>query len=217
VTGRTYRAGDSIEDFCRACKTDRMHTVIASDQTGAPLRVVCGYCRSEHNYRGGPRVEPSSADRRPTFAEATAGRPQAADRKPPAVDREPFPIVSDRERTAPAMNAGDVDLEMLLRRVIREEAGVTPVAPAPKWRGGSLVIRPGNGTQDKSWPIETFFHKIVMIRNRLRTLEQQVNSAELPDDVKIKLQGYISGCYGSLTSFNVLFADEDDQFKGSAE
>ena len=114
------------------------------------------------------------------------------------------------------MNAGDVDLEMLLRRVIREEAGVTPVAPAPKWRGGSLVIRPGNGTQDKSWPIETFFHKIVMIRNRLRTLEQQVNSAELPDDVKIKLQGYISGCYGSLTSFNVLFADEEDRFVGAA-
>ena len=115
------------------------------------------------------------------------------------------------------MNAGDVDIEMLLRRVIREETGVTPVAPAAKWRGGSLVLRPGNGTQDKSWPIETFFHKIVMIRNRLRTLEQQVNAAELPDDVKIKLQSYISGCYGSLTSFNVLFADEDDQFKGSIE
>ena len=54
-----------------------------------------------------------------------------------------------------------------------------------------------------------------MLRNRLRTLEQQVNSADLPDDVKVKLQGYISGCYGSLTSFNVLFADEDDQFKGA--
>ena len=56
-----------------------------------------------------------------------------------------------------------------------------------------------------------------MLRNRLRTLEQQVNAAELPDDVKVKLQGYISGCYGTLTSFNVLFADEDDQFKGSGQ
>ena len=56
-----------------------------------------------------------------------------------------------------------------------------------------------------------------MIRNRLRTLEQQVNAAEMPPDVKVKLQGYISGCYGSLTSFNVLFADEEDQFKGAAE
>jgi hypothetical protein len=69
--------------------------------------------------------------------------------------------------------------------------------------------------QEKSWPIETFFHKVVMLRNRLRTLEQQVNASDLPDDVKVKLQAYISGCYGTLTSFNVLFADPDDQFKGS--
>ena len=112
----------------------------------------------------------------------------------------------------------DADLEMLLRRVIREETGITPVTPAEKWRGGTLVLKPGTpGLQDKTWPIETFFHKVVMLRNRLRTLEQQVNAADLPDDVKVKLQGYISGCYGTLTSFNVLFAEDDDQFKGSAE
>jgi hypothetical protein len=116
-----------------------------------------------------------------------------------------------------SMSSQDADIEMLLRRVIREEAGVTPVVPSEKWRGGSLVLRPGNATQEKSFPIETFFHKIVMIRNRLRTLEQQVNAAELPADVKMKLQSYVSGCYGSLTTFNVLFADEDDQFKGSGE
>jgi hypothetical protein len=109
------------------------------------------------------------------------------------------------------------DIEMLLRRVIREESGVTPVAPSERWRGGTMVLRPGNGSQEKSWPIETFFHKVVMLRNRLRTLEQQVNSLDAPEDVKIKLQGYISGCYGTLTSFNVLFADENDQFKGSGE
>lgn len=110
----------------------------------------------------------------------------------------------------------DLDLEMLLRRIIREETGITPVAPAEKWRGGTLVLRPGApGVQEKTWPIETFFHKVVMLRNRLRTLEQQVNAANLPDDVKVKLQSYISGCYGSLTSFNILFADETDQFKGS--
>ena len=100
---------------------------------------------------------------------------------------------------------------------LREEAGVTAVTPADKWRGGSMVLKPGRpGLQEKSWPIETFFHKVVMLRNRLRTLEQQVNASDLPDDVKVKLQGYISGCYGSLTSFNILFADEADQFKGSA-
>ena len=54
-----------------------------------------------------------------------------------------------------------------------------------------------------------------MLRNRRRTLEQQVNASELPDEVKVKLQSYVSGCYGSLTSFNVLFADDQDQFKGS--
>jgi hypothetical protein len=113
------------------------------------------------------------------------------------------------------MTAASGDLELLLRRIIREEAGLTPAVPAPKWRGGTLVLRPGTAGQEKSWPIEAFFHKIVMIRNRLRTLEQQVNASDLPDDVKVKLQSYVSGCYGSLTSFNVLFADGADQFKGS--
>jgi hypothetical protein len=112
-------------------------------------------------------------------------------------------------------DAGAVDLEKLLRRVIREEAGLTAVVPADKWRGGHLVLRPGNATQEKSWPIETFFHKVVMLRNRLRTLEQQLNASALPDDEKVRLQSYITGCYGSLTSFNVLFAEEDDQFRGA--
>ena len=113
---------------------------------------------------------------------------------------------------------GPVELEALLRRIIREETGLTAAAPADRWRGGSLVIRPATpGVQEKSWPIETFFHKVVMMRNRLRTLEQQLNALPIDEDQKVKLQGYITGCYGSLTSFNVLFADEADQFKGSGE
>ena len=72
---------------------------------------------------------------------------------------------------------------MLLRRIIREETGITPVVPAEKWRGGTLVLRPGNPQlQEKTWPIETFFHKVVMLRNRLRTLEQQLNATDLPED-----------------------------------
>jgi hypothetical protein len=191
---RLFRAGDSIEDFCRACKLDRVHTVVAADAAGRPIRVVCDYCRSEHNYRGGPRTDTRGAER----AEVRA----------------------PRERIAPAMTPpieASSDLEALLRRVIREESGLTPAAPAAKWRGGTLVLRPGTpGLQEKNWPIETFFHKVVMLRNRLRTLEQHVNASDLPDDVKVKLQGYITGCYGSLTSFNVLFAEETDQFKGSS-
>ena len=108
------------------------------------------------------------------------------------------------------------DLELLLRRIIREEAGVTPVTPADKWRGGTLVLKPGKpGLQEKSWPVETFFHKVVMLRNRLRTLEQQVNGSELSEDAKVRLQAYVTACYGSLTSFNILFANDDDQFKGT--
>lgn len=209
---RAYRAGESIEDYCRACKTDRMHTVVAADPQGRPIRVVCGYCRSEHNYRGGPRIGTSGGP-----APAAAFAPTSRERHNPPAARDPFPIVSERERTSTPMSSDSTaDLELLLRRVIREETGLTPATPADKWRGGTLVLQPGTpGLQEKSWPIETFFHKIVMLRNRLRTLEQHVNASDLPDDTKLKLQSYITGCYGSLTSFNVLFADQDDQFKGS--
>jgi hypothetical protein len=214
---RIYRAGDSVEDYCRACKTDRMHTVIAADTEGRPLRVVCGYCDSEHNFRGGPRIGAEEPARSRAVAVSGAGGA-----RPARSEREPLPIVSERERSGPAMSLespdGGIDIEMLLRRIIREETGITPVVPAEKWRGGTMVLRPGNPQlQERSWPIETFFHKVVMLRNRLRTLEQQVNATDLPEDVKIKLQGYVSGCYGSLTSFNVLFAEDDDHFKGSGE
>ena len=210
---RTYRAGDSVEDYCRACKLDRVHNVVAVDAERRPIRVMCGYCRSEHNYRGGPRMETGTAG----HLEERADRSTSTSRRS-AQASDPFPLVSERERVAPPMAVSTErdDLELLLRRIIREEAGISAVAPAEKWRGGVLVLRPGAaGLQERSWPIETFFHKVVMLRNRLRTLEQQVNASELPDDAKIRLQSYISGCYGSLTSFNVLFADEDDQFKGS--
>jgi hypothetical protein len=205
---RVYRAGDEVEDFCRACKIDRSHTIIVVDDHGSPLRVQCSFCQSQHNYRGGPRLAASQ----PAASASSASR--AATPRPAADAR---PLVSERERTAPPMSLQDsTDLELLLRRIIREEAGLTAVAPAQKWRGGTLVLRPGTpGLQEKTWPIETFFHKIVMLRNRLRTLEQQLNGSDLPEDVKVKLQGYVSGCYGSLTSFNLLFADEGDQFKGS--
>lgn len=208
MESRRYRAGESIEDYCRACKTDRMHTVMATDGSGHPLRVVCGYCRSEHNYRGGPRIDPDGRPATTTHAPTT---------RPERPAREPFPLVSDRERTGHLMSVDPTDdLELLLRRIIREESGLSPVTPADKWRGGHLVLKPGTpGLQEKSWPIETFFNKVVMLRNRLRTLEQQINASDLPDDVKMKVQGYITGCYGSLTSFNVLFAEEQDQFKGA--
>ena len=194
------RAGQQVDDLCRQCKAVRHHTVMATDADGEIVRVVCDFCRSEHNFRsgGGVRTAPAAAPATPAASPAAR-------------------LATDRERTAPTMSTDEAgsDLEALLRRVIREEAGLTPVAPAAKWRGGHLVLRPGNDTAEKSWPIEGFFHKIVMLRNRLRTLEQQVNLSALPEDEKVKLQGYVTACYGTLTSFNVLFADSADHFRGS--
>src|SRR5690606_3292651 len=145
------------------------------DGVGAPIRVQCDFCGSQHNSRG-MRDEPDA--------------PRAA--RPRGDERPPLPLVTERELTAApeaASGPGGLDLELLLRRIIREESGLTPVVPAEKWRDGMLVIRPGSpGLQEKSWPIETFFHKVVMIRNRLRTLEQQVNAMEIPEDAKVRLQ-----------------------------
>ena len=116
-----------------------------------------------------------------------------------------------------AQGGSALDLELLLRRIIREETGLTPVPIAEKWQGGEMVLRPGKvDLQEKTWPIETFFHKVVMLRNRLRVLEQQINGADIAEDMKIKLQGYITGCYGTLTSFNILFAEEEDRFRGTS-
>src|SRR5829696_5548079 len=110
---RKYRAGDSVEDICRACKLDRMHTVIAADADGRPIRVSCGYCDSEHNYRGGPAGAPApqlrSGEGRPKAPASTGGQTR------PRPSRDAFPLVSDRERIAPRMSAeriGDMDLEL---------------------------------------------------------------------------------------------------------
>jgi hypothetical protein len=204
---RRRRAGETVGDLCRACKAVRDHTVIAADDQGVPLRVVCGFCGSQHNYRGGAE-EPRAA-----------GAPKRSATGTHRAGAEPFALVAERERTFELMTSesGAADLEMMLRRIIREETGLTPVAPADKWRGGHLVLRPGNpALQEKTWPIETFFNKVVMLRNRLRTLEQQVNASGLPQEEKLRLQSYVTACYGSLTSFNVLFAEEEDRFQGAS-
>jgi hypothetical protein len=70
--------------------------------------------------------------------------------------------------------------------------------------------------QEKRIPIDALFHKVVMVRDKLRVLEQKINAhPKLSTDEKVQMQQYVTGCYGSLTTFNVLFADRDDQFVGS--
>lgn len=80
-----------------------------------------------------------------------------------------------------------------------------------------MYLEPRSGTGAKEFPIETFFHKIVMVRDRLRVMEQKINSSKnLSDEEKVDLQQYITKIYGSLTSFNILFADKEDFFVGES-
>ncbi len=117
----------------------------------------------------------------------------------------------------------DIDMDIdefrrVLREVIQEELGVGDVQLGDRWRGGEMILKPGkDGTQEKAVPIDALFKKIVGIRDKLRVLEQKINgNRSLAEDEKIQLQQYITGCYGSLTTFNVLFKDRDDWFIGQS-
>jgi hypothetical protein len=122
-----------------------------------------------------------------------------------------------------ALDLNDLDkIDRIARAAVRDEveriAGdQVPVEIASKWEGGKLVLWPKQeGLAAKELPLETFFHKIVMVRDRLRTLEQQINvHPKLSDQDKVHLQQYVTRCYGSLTTFNVLFREKEDHFVGS--
>ncbi len=96
----------------------------------------------------------------------------------------------------------------------KEEALVsTPLHD--KWVGGTLVMKPGEAGQEKELPIDVFFHKIVMVRDKLRVMEAKINGNKtLGDQDKVELQGYLTRIYGSLTTFNVLFKDKTHHFSG---
>ncbi|MCI0416812.1 hypothetical protein L0222_28930 [bacterium] len=107
-------------------------------------------------------------------------------------------------------------LTALIRAVLREELELGSSKIAEKWIGGKLILRPGKpGLQEKEVPIDAFFHKIIMLRDRLRVLEQQINANDkLSEPEKIQFQQYITRCYGSLTTFNIFFKEQKDQFVG---
>lgn len=108
------------------------------------------------------------------------------------------------------------DVETSLKQILQRWSDVNEsVAIADKWKGGNLILEPGTPTQNKVIPIDVFFNKIVMVRDRLRVMEQKINaSSNLTNAEKVELQQYITKSYGSLTTFNVLFKNQSDQFVG---
>lgn len=108
------------------------------------------------------------------------------------------------------------EAEKSLIKILRTFSDITEEVPlGQRWSGGTLVLQPSDpDLKAKEMPIETFFHKIVMVRDRLRVMEQRINSSALSDEEKVNLQQYITRIYGSLTTFNVLFKYREDGFTG---
>ncbi|GAB2536519.1 hypothetical protein [Spirosoma aerophilum] len=108
------------------------------------------------------------------------------------------------------------DVEQSITRVLQRWVDQTEIVPlGDKWKGGKLILKPGRADlSSKEMPIDAFFHKIVMVRDRLRVLEQRVNASGIDDEEKVNIQQYITRIYGSLTSFNLLFKNQQQQFVG---
>ncbi len=119
---------------------------------------------------------------------------------------------------------GDIDyisfekVERVFARLLRRITDIQETVPlGSRWQGGKMILQPADHKlQAKEIPMESFFHKIVMVRDRLRVMEQRINSSNLSDEEKVNLQQYITRIYGSLTTFNVLFAEKDDYFVGDS-
>lgn len=128
-----------------------------------------------------------------------------------------FEIIEAAEDVVDTVSFYEVEASLL--QILKKWSDASEVVPlADKYKGGTLILQPEDpNLSNKEIPIKTFFHKIVMLRDRLRVMEQKINSSKnLDDQEKIDLQQYITRCYGSLTTFNVLFKSNTQHFKGDS-
>ncbi|GGG43647.1 hypothetical protein [Bizionia arctica] len=125
-----------------------------------------------------------------------------------------FEIIEAAENDVDAVSFADVESSLV--QILKRWSDVTEVVHiADKWKGGKLILAPGDSNlKSTEIPIDTFFHKITMVRDRLRVMEQKINSSNLSEQEKIDLQQYLTRSYGSLTTFNVLFKLKEQQFVG---
>ena len=125
-----------------------------------------------------------------------------------------FEVIEAAENEVDTISLYDVEQSLL--SILKKWNGLgEPVAIGDKWKGGNIKLVPGQaGLAHKDVPIDVFFHKIVMLRDRLRVMEQKINASNLEEIEKVELQQYITRIYGSLTTFNILFKSQNDYFVG---
>jgi len=130
-----------------------------------------------------------------------------------AIDSE-FEVIEAAENEVDTVSFYDVEKSLL--HMLKKWSDISEVIPiGDKWKGGKITLDPGQpGLSSKEIPIDTFFHKIIMVRDRLRVMEQKINASNIEEIEKIELQQYITRIYGSLTTFNVLFKSPTDYFVG---
>jgi hypothetical protein len=126
----------------------------------------------------------------------------------------PEPTVKIGEAEIPLGQFVTGIIESVVENLGVEKPGANVSQLGARWQKGKLILHPADPSlQPKEVPLETFFHKIVGVRNQLRVLEQKINAHEqLSDGEKVEMQQYITRCYGSLTTFNILFKEKEDQF-----